>query len=186
MAYQLPPEVVLVQCVCFQGGKWFVPAAEFNQYCEQIPLLGMIALGHQKFARKELEVDAHGMLTTYVLRDMEITLYLFLKFIEIFCVPETAYLPPAILSEVKIVAEKLCSFPLLEPVLNRYKEEMRLALRSEEEDVDHVYDWKNMGPFSPYLPFNFAAQEQDGWSFVRVHSIRKMSVLFVFRRVKRT
>jgi hypothetical protein len=63
MAHPLPPEVVLVQCFCFEGGKWFVQASEFTRYCEQIPLLGMLALGHQKFAPKELDVDAHGMLT---------------------------------------------------------------------------------------------------------------------------
>lgn len=184
MAHPLPPEVVLVQCFCFEGGKWFVQATDFTHYCEQIPLLGMLALGHQKFAPKELDVDAHGMLTISVLRDMEITLYHFLKFIEIMCVPETAYLTPTMLSDVKIVAEKLCSYSLLQPFLNRYQEEMRLSLRSEEEDVDHVYDWRTVGPFSPYLPFNFTLQEQEGWSFVRTHNIRKMSILYLFRRKK--
>ena len=182
MSHPLPPEIVLVQCICFQDGKWFVPAAEFIQYCEQVPLLGMLTLGHEKFARKELDVDARGMLTTYVLRDMEITLYLFLKFIEVLCAPETAYLEPALLSEVKIVAEKLCSYRLLEPVLNRLNEEVKLTLRSQEEDVDHTYDWKTMGPFSPYVSFNFSAQEQEGWSFVRVQTIRKTSILYTFRK----
>lgn len=184
MAHPLPPEIVLVQCICFQGGKWFVPAAEFTQYCEQLPLLGMLALGHQKFAPRALEVDAFGMLTVTVLRDMEITLYLFLKFTEVMCAAETAYLAPAILSDVKIVAEKLCGYQYLEPILERLKQESKLALRSEEEDVDNVYHWKTMGPFSPYTPFNFYLQEQDGWSFVRVTTIRKTSILYTFRRRK--
>ena len=180
----LPPEIEIVRFSCFQGCCGYMRNADFMQVSEKIPLLGMLAMGHSKFKPTVLQVDERGIATVRVLEELQITLNMFLFFLQTLRDTETAHVQPLYRNEVRFVSEKLCCTDLIANLVKRWDEEERAKVLCIEQDLHNLYDWKTLGPSSPFMPFDFSHYEREGWSLTKIKSLRKNAVLYIMRRPK--